>query len=98
MIHNVKAALGTSSKSTETPETSKDESNAEDSKESHKKYYHTVTGASSRKSSPITRVMDIFWRKPHVEANQPVSDPAKKNKNADKTSPIFNRHYFTHLS
>lgn len=106
LIHNVKAALGTSSKSTETPETSKDESNAEDSKESHKKYYHTVTGASSRKSSPITRVMDIFWRKPHVEANQPVTDPAKKNKNADKkprrssigtTSPTYHKNSYASL-
>ncbi|XP_063529878.1 uncharacterized protein LOC134741052 [Cydia strobilella] len=103
LMHNVKAALGNTPKATEAPEASK-EPNAEESKDSHKKYYHTVTGASSRKSSPITRVMDILWRKPHVEANQAAIDPAKKKSvkqprrsSIGTTSPTYHKNSYASL-
>lgn len=40
-----------------------------ESASSDKRYYHTVTGASSRRSSPITKVMDIFRSKPSHDTN-----------------------------
>ncbi|KAJ0181902.1 hypothetical protein K1T71_002624 [Dendrolimus kikuchii] len=93
------------SKTTETPEVSKDDHSINDNKDSHKKYYHTVTGASSRKYSPITRVMDIFLRsKPHPENNQSSTEQLKK-KNAkpgrrssiETTSPTYHKNSYASL-
>lgn len=91
-------------KSSEAPETSNEEPGPSDTKDSHKKYYHTVTGASSRKYSPITRVMDIFRTKPHSENNQPVADPAKKKTNKqvrrssiETTSPTYHKNSYASL-
>ncbi|XP_053625896.1 5'-AMP-activated protein kinase subunit gamma-like [Plodia interpunctella] len=87
----------------ETQETSKEQQNAADTKDSHKKYYHTVTGASSRKYSPITRVMDIFnfKSKPHTENNQ--ADQGKKKSNTlrrssiETTSPTYHKNSYASL-
>lgn len=93
------------SKIAETQEVSKDDYSIDDNKDSHKKYYHTVTGASSRKYSPITRVMDIIFRsKPHTENNQSPADQAKK-KNTNKvrrssietTSPTYHKNSYASL-
>ncbi|KAG6459328.1 5'-AMP-activated protein kinase subunit gamma-2 [Manduca sexta] len=92
------------SKTTESQDTPKDDQNITESKDSHKKYYHTVTGASSRKYSPITRVMDIFRSKPHTENNQSPVDPIKK-KNAkqirrssiETTSPTYHKNSYASL-
>lgn len=102
-MQNVKAALGATPKSTEAPELSKEEQKAESPKESHKKYYHTVTGASSRKSSPMTRVMDIFRSKPQQETGQAAADPVKKkNKqprrsSIETTSPTYHKNSYASL-
>lgn len=103
LMHNVKAALGNTPKATEAPEAPK-EPIAEESKDCHKKYYHTVTGASSRKSSPITRVMDILWRKPQAETNQATIDPAKKKSvkqprrsSIGTTSPTYHKNSYASL-
>lgn len=90
-------------KTTESQETIPDEAHVE-SKDSHRKYYHTVTGASSRKYSPITRVMDIFRSKPHAESSQSTSEPIKK-KNAkqirrssiETTSPTYHKNSYASL-
>ncbi|CAB3250078.1 unnamed protein product [Arctia plantaginis] len=90
-------------KTAESHESTPDEHNAE-TKDSHRKYYHTVTGASSRKYSPITRVMDIFRSKPHSESNQSSSDNVK-NKNTKKirrssietTSPTYHKNSYASL-
>lgn len=103
-MQNVKAALGATPKATEAPELSKEEQKAESPKESHKKYYHTVTGASSRKSSPMTRVMDIiFGSKPQQETGQAAAGPVKK-KNAggrrssiETTSPTYHKNSYASL-
>ncbi|CAG9784361.1 unnamed protein product [Diatraea saccharalis] len=92
-------------KSVEAPESTKDEENVSESKDSHKKYYHTVTGVSSRKYSPITRVMDIFRSKPHTENNQTSVDLVKKkNKSAygrrssiETTSPTYHKNSYASL-
>lgn len=102
-MQNVKAALGATPKSTEAPEFSKEEQKAESPKETHKKYYHTVTGASSRKSSPMTRVMDIFRSKPQQETGQAAADPVKKkNKqirrsSIETTSPTYHKNSYASL-
>ncbi|XP_075992383.1 uncharacterized protein LOC142987472 [Anticarsia gemmatalis] len=90
-------------KTTESQETSTDENSAE-SKDSHRKYYHTVTGASSRKYSPITRVMDIFRSKPHSESSQSTSDPVKKKNtkqirrsSIETTSPTYHKNSYASL-
>lgn len=90
-------------KTTESQEAPNDESNAEN-KDSHRKYYHTVTGASSRKYSPITRVMDIFRSKPHPETSQPTSDPVKKKNtknirrsSIETTSPTYHKNSYASL-
>ncbi|CAH0404862.1 unnamed protein product [Chilo suppressalis] len=93
-------------KSAETPESTKNEESVSESKDSHKKYYHTVTGVSSRKYSPITRVMDIFRSKPHTDSNQTSVDPVKKknNKSAygrrssiETTSPTYHKNSYASL-
>lgn len=91
-------------KSAETTETAKEEPNASESKDSHKKYYHTVTGVSSRKYSPITRVMDIFRSKPHTENNQASADPVKKKNtkqarrsSIETTSPTYHKNSYASL-
>ncbi|CAH2244002.1 5'-AMP-activated protein kinase subunit gamma-2-like [Pararge aegeria] len=103
LIQNVKGALAGTSK--ESPETSKVEQSSLDPKESHKKYYYTVTGASSsRKTSPITRVMDIFRSKPHPQSDQSATDTTKK-KNAKQvrrssigtTSPTYHKNSYASL-
>ncbi|KAJ2953680.1 hypothetical protein O0L34_g1297 [Tuta absoluta] len=103
-MQNVKAALGGTSKSSETPEPPKDEQKEEPPKDTHKKYYHTVTGASSRKSSPMTRVMDIFRPKTQQDANQVSTDPAKKKNKAtgrrqsiETTSPTYHKNSYASL-
>lgn len=102
-MQNVKAALGAAPKSSEAPEPTKVESEPESSKDSHKKYYHTVTGASSRKSSPMTRVMDIFRTKPHQETSPVAVDPIKKkNKqlrrsSIETTSPTYHKNSYASL-
>lgn len=84
----------------------KEEPNVTESKkeDSHKKYYHTVTGASSRKYSPITRVMDIFKGKPHSEKNQTTTDPVKKKhtkqirrSSIETTSPTYHKNSYASL-
>ncbi|XP_023936622.1 5'-AMP-activated protein kinase subunit gamma-2 [Bicyclus anynana] len=103
LIQNVKGAVAGTSK--ESPENSKADQNTLDPKESHKKYYYTVTGASStRKSSPITRVMDIFRSKPHSQTEQNAAETAKK-KNAKQirrssigtTSPTYHKNSYASL-
>uniref|UniRef100_A0A2H1VY62 SFRICE_006240 n=1 Tax=Spodoptera frugiperda TaxID=7108 RepID=A0A2H1VY62_SPOFR len=93
-------------KTTETQEApeSQDDQQYADNKDSHKKYYHTVTGASSRKYSPITRVMDIFRSKPHAEASQSTADPVKKKSNKqvrrssiETTSPTYHKNSYASL-
>lgn len=76
----------------------------ESHKDSDKKYYHTVTGASSRKYSPITRVMDIFRSKPHTESNQAAVEPVKKKSNKqirrssiETTSPTYHKNSYASL-
>lgn len=104
VIQNVKGALGGTTKSAEAPESSKEEQNVQDPKESHKKYYYTVTGVSSRKSSPITRVMDIFRSKPHPQVDQNSSETVKK-KNTKQirrssigtTSPTYHKNSYASL-
>lgn len=104
IMQNVKAALGNNHKPSETPEGSK-ESKTEESKNSEKKYYHTVTGASSRKYSPITRVMDIFRGKPHADPQPSGSDSSTKKKNAKQvrrssigtTSPTYHKNSYAFL-
>ncbi|KPJ06516.1 5'-AMP-activated protein kinase subunit gamma-2 [Papilio machaon] len=100
VIQNVKAST---SKSTDTDDSSKEEKPV-DPKDSHKKYYHTVTGASSRKFSPITRVMDIFRNKPHTEHNQSPADAAKKKNSKqirrssiETTSPTYHKNSYASL-
>nr|XP_021184010.2 LOW QUALITY PROTEIN: uncharacterized protein LOC110371898 [Helicoverpa armigera] len=89
--------------SQEAPESHDDQQFA-DNKDSHKKYYHTVTGASSRKYSPITRVMDIFRSKPHTESNQSTADPVKKKSakqirrsSIETTSPTYHKNSYASL-
>lgn len=89
--------------SQEAPET-QDEQQYADNKDSHKKYYHTVTGASSRKYSPITRVMDIFRSKPHPESSQSSADPVKKKptkqvrrSSIETTSPTYHKNSYASL-
>lgn len=102
-MQNVKAALGGASKAAEAPELPKEEQNVESPKDSHKKYYHTVTGASSRKSSPMTRVMDIFRSKPQQEINPAAVDSVKKkNKqirrsSIETTSPTYHKNSYASL-
>ncbi|XP_068621224.1 5'-AMP-activated protein kinase subunit gamma-3-like [Battus philenor] len=103
IIQNVKGASANTSKSNDSDESSKDEKNGE-SKDSHKKYYHTVTGASSRKFSPITRVMDIFRNKPHTEPNQCPADITKKKhtkqvrrSSIETTSPTYHKNSYASL-
>lgn len=94
-------------RSGEAPEASSEEPSTSDSKESgkdsDKKYYHTVTGASSRKYSPITRVMDIFRSKPHTES-QTTIDPVKKKSSKqirrssiETTSPTYHKNSYASL-
>ncbi|XP_028037376.1 5'-AMP-activated protein kinase subunit gamma-like [Bombyx mandarina] len=100
-----KASKQQQSKTTENQEISKDDQNLVDTnKDSHKKYYHTVTGASSRKYSPITRVMDIFRSKPHSENNQTPADAAKKKNSKEvrrssigTTSPTYHKNSYASL-
>ncbi|CAK1603067.1 unnamed protein product [Parnassius mnemosyne] len=103
IIQNVKNNP-TTSKSADTDESSKDEKSSEESKDSHKKYYHTVTGVSSRKFSPITRVMDIFRNKPHPEQNQSPADATKKKiakqmrrSSIETTSPTYHKNSYASL-
>jgi 5'-AMP-activated protein kinase, regulatory gamma subunit len=91
-------------KPAEIPETTKEDHTEMESKDSHKKYYHTVTGVSSRKYSPITRVMDIFRSKPHTENSQVTSDSAKKKPNKhtrrssiETTSPTYHKNSYASL-
>ncbi|XP_049868982.1 5'-AMP-activated protein kinase subunit gamma-2-like [Pectinophora gossypiella] len=99
-MQNVKAALGATPKSAEAPEAPKVEQTAETPKDSHKKYYHTVTGASSRKSSPMTRVMDLFKSKPQQDTNQATTHPVKKKdvtsrrKSIETTSPTYHKNSY----
>ncbi|XP_013133956.1 PREDICTED: 5'-AMP-activated protein kinase subunit gamma-2-like [Papilio polytes] len=100
IIQNVKPST---SKSTDTDDSSKEEKHI-DSKDSYKKYYHTVTGASSRKFGPITRVMDIFRNKPHTEPNQsPVETVKKKTtkqirrSSIETTSPTYHKNSYASL-
>ncbi|XP_013188899.1 5'-AMP-activated protein kinase subunit gamma-2 [Amyelois transitella] len=88
----------------ETQEITKEEQNAAESKDSHKKYYHTVTGASSRKYSPITRVMDIFnfRSKPHPENNAADQSKKKSSKqlrrsSIETTSPTYHKNSYASL-
>ncbi|XP_041976444.1 5'-AMP-activated protein kinase subunit gamma-2-like [Aricia agestis] len=105
LIQNVKGALASTSKSTEAPEAStKQEPGSEEAKESHKKYYYTVTGVSSRKYSPITRVMDIFRSKPQTQADQSTPEVSKKKstKQARRssigtTSPTYHKNSYASL-
>ncbi|XP_038206323.1 5'-AMP-activated protein kinase subunit gamma-like [Zerene cesonia] len=97
LMQNIKAP-----KTAESPDTTKDENNAE-SKESHKKYYYTVTGVSSRKYSPITRVMDIFRSKPSTN-DQPSVELTKKKatkqirrSSLDTTSPTYHKNSYASL-
>ncbi|XP_047515710.1 5'-AMP-activated protein kinase subunit gamma-like [Pieris napi] len=89
------------SKAAESPDTTKAD-NA-DSKESHKKYYYTVTGVSSRKYSPITRVMDIFRSKPSATEPPAADSHKKKTKNQirrsslDTTSPTYHKNSYAAL-
>lgn len=99
-----KHPLKQQSKTTETTEVSKDDHSVNDNKDSHKKYYHTVTGASSRKYSPITRVMDIFRSKPHPETNQPSTEHVKKRNaktgrrsSIETTSPTYHKNSYASL-
>ncbi|XP_045760560.1 5'-AMP-activated protein kinase subunit gamma-2-like [Maniola jurtina] len=102
LIQNVKGAIAGTSK--ESPENSKAEQSSLDPKESHKKYYYTVTGASSRKSSPITRVMDIFRSKPNSQSDQSATETTKK-KNTKQirrssigtTSPTYHKNSYASL-
>lgn len=103
LIQNVKAALGTGQKSSEAPEASKTP-NTDESKTSDKKYYHTVTGASSRKYSPITRVMDIFRSKPHGDPQQSGEYSNKKKiskqlrrSSIGTTSPTYHKNSYSFL-
>lgn len=103
VIQNVKGATATTSRSTDTDDSSKEEKSV-DSKESHKKYYHTVTGVSSRKFSPITRVMDIFRTKPHTEPSQSPADTTKKRNtkqirrsSIETTSPTYHKNSYASL-
>ncbi|XP_028162744.1 5'-AMP-activated protein kinase subunit gamma-2-like [Ostrinia furnacalis] len=91
-------------KPNEVQESSKEEPAVSDSKkdDSHKKYYHTVTGASSRKYSPITRVMDIFKGKPH--ANPTTTEQVKKKipksgrrSSIETTSPTYHKNSYASL-
>lgn len=92
-------------KSSEAPEAPNEDPGPSDAKDSHKKYYHTVTGASSRKYSPITRVMDIFRTKPHSETNQPATELPKKKINKppgrrssiETTSPTYHKNSYASL-
>ncbi|XP_047544982.1 5'-AMP-activated protein kinase subunit gamma-2-like [Vanessa atalanta] len=104
LIQNVKGALGGTTKSAEAPENSKEDPNLQDTKESHKKYYYTVTGVSSRKSSPITRVMDIFRSKPQPQPEQNAAETVKKKntKQARRssigtTSPTYHKNSYASL-
>ncbi|XP_026757256.1 uncharacterized protein LOC113516947 [Galleria mellonella] len=85
-------------KQTETQEAPAEEQSTSESKDSHKKYYHTVTGVSTRKSSPITRIMDIFIKtKPQTENNQPTSDQVKKKNrrsSIETTSPTYHKNSY----
>ncbi|VVD01777.1 unnamed protein product [Leptidea sinapis] len=90
------------SKTLESPETTKNENSAE-SKDSHKKYYYTVTGVSSRKPSTITRVMDIFRSKPST-SEQPISELVRKKStkqirraSLDTTSPTYHKNSYAAL-
>lgn len=90
-------------KTTESQEATPEEQNTE-SKDSHRKYYHTVTGASSRKYSPITRVMDIFRSKPHSESTPSASEPVKKKNtkqirrsSIETTSPTYHKNSYASL-
>ncbi|CAK1549975.1 unnamed protein product [Leptosia nina] len=100
LMQNVKDALA--SKPAESPDTSKDDK-APDSKESHKKYYYTVTGVSSRKYSPITRVMDIFRSKPSTSESSSVDTNKKKiskqirRSSLDTTSPTYHKNSYASL-
>ncbi|XP_026727301.1 5'-AMP-activated protein kinase subunit gamma-2-like [Trichoplusia ni] len=92
------------SKTTDNQETPPEDQQYADSKDSHKKYYHTVTGASSRKYSPITRVMDIFRSKPHPESSQTTADPVKKKatkqirrSSIETTSPTYHKNSYASL-
>lgn len=92
------------SKTTDNQETPPEDQQFADSKDSHKKYYHTVTGASSRKYSPITRVMDIFRSKPHPESSQTTADPVKKKatkqirrSSIETTSPTYHKNSYASL-
>lgn len=91
-------------RSSEAPEASNEEPSTSEYKDSDKKYYHTVTGASSRKYSPITRVMDIFRGKPHTESSQTPVEPAKKKSNKqirrssiETTSPTYHKNSYASL-
>lgn len=105
LMQNVKGAIAGTSKTVEAAESTKDDQSGEDSKSSHKKYYHTVTGASSRKYSPITRVMDIFnFRSKPPEAQQPAADPVKKKSSKQPrrssigtTSPTYHKNSYASL-
>lgn len=100
LIQNVKGSLAVPQKSAESPV----ESTSSETKDSHKKYYYTVTGVSSRKSSPITRVMDIFRSKPHPQTEPSTSDNTKKksSKSARRssigtTSPTYHKNSYASL-
>ncbi|XP_072936724.1 uncharacterized protein [Epargyreus clarus] len=104
IIQNVKGALGATPKSAEAPEASKEEPTATESKSSDKKYYYTVTGVSSRKYSPITRVMDIFRSKPQSETNQSPAETTKKKNtkqarrsSIETTSPTYHKNSYASL-
>lgn len=92
-------------KTTDSQETPPDDQQYAESKDSDKKYYHTVTGASSRKYSPITRVMDIFRSKPHPESSQSTSvEPVKKKttkqvrrSSIETTSPTYHKNSYASL-
>lgn len=86
----------------------KEEPNVAETKkdDSHKKYYHTVTGASSRKYSPITRVMDIFKGNKHTNTDktQTSIDPVKKKNSKqprrssiETTSPTYHKNSYASL-
>ncbi|OWR41047.1 putative AMP-activated protein kinase gamma regulatory subunit [Danaus plexippus plexippus] len=100
LIQNVKGSLAVPQKSAESPV----ESTSSETKDSHKKYYYTVTGVSSRKSSPITRVMDIFRSKPHPQTEPSTADNTKKksSKSARRssigtTSPTYHKNSYASL-
>lgn len=102
LIQNVKGAVAGTSK--ESPENSKAEQSSLEPKESHKKYYYTVTGACSRRSSPIARVMDIFRGKPHTQSDQAAAETAKKKNTKQMrrssigtTSPTYHKNSYASL-